>query len=750
MSSVSVSLTYKPLRVGFLVRQNNFDDLISVASINTLLWGGVNNPIIPVGRGNGYEEVLLKEFPLHRLYSIADSDEIKDYIEKYKYLSEATPGTEMLYEEHDSKKIHVHYLDILNLIESFWQNEFKHRAKDYKSDFASISWNDDNPLNVVFSLLFGTFHSKLNLKQDYHLNYLNGLRSQKFMIENESKIDGSIARTCPPLSFTRKKLIGNGFWFSTNHDGVFIGDEMNFNDLVDFWNARASGVALTFLSVNKTDIFEDYVKEYLNVISESEEKIGFYYSSCDEELFQRIVAKLPTKDGRFIYKIENGVLVHNTSKPPSFYFEYQHTLANVGEQYGRYSVDLNLPPNKVLDSDRLNNSLQQLAVSLKPLGENAYAEHTLKLPFIPELNAFYSRESMFNPWDVKVERGEITLLSEVNNRTLTIRPLNNQSIIKKVLEYTGVKSSLSQAGLLSKKIVDKLGDIEDGRVFKIKGVRELLDNMKPDDCFVKNQAVQIIKSDNFEKYTRFCIEPSIDLTPEGVFDYLVKKGMFRAGFELHCSSCNLKNWIGFREMDEYWNCLYCGNANQTVSLPEIKSGKYHFRYRKSGFFSKDNNQEGSIPVLLTTLTLKNGLHNCDLILSPSLNLEIYSASFETDLVIICSNDKGIVELGISECKSSGGKITDQDIANFKKAYVKMLEKGISLFFIFSKTSESFLQDEIDKFKALANQGIGCILFTNRELESLWAYDSYSDTELRHRMAFSLRDMAEISRSIYLK
>src|SRR5260370_7935097 len=91
----------------------------------------------------------------------------------------------------------------------------------------------------------------------------------------------------------------------------------------------------------------------------------------------------------------------------------------------------------------------------------------------------------------------------------------------------------------------------------------------------------------------------------------------------------------------------------------------HWRYRKSGVFAKDNNQEGAIPVLLTLLQFHRRLSNLGYGYSTALKIKGEGIDCEADLFILQYGIGGEVEVGIAECKSEGGFITPEDIHNFK-------------------------------------------------------------------------------------
>lgn len=52
MKPVTIQLGYRPLKIGFLVMENDIEGLKKVATLNTAIYGGFYNPIISVSQDN--------------------------------------------------------------------------------------------------------------------------------------------------------------------------------------------------------------------------------------------------------------------------------------------------------------------------------------------------------------------------------------------------------------------------------------------------------------------------------------------------------------------------------------------------------------------------------------------------------------------------------------------------------------------------------------------------------------------------
>ena len=435
-------------------------------------------------------------------------------------------------------------------------------------------------------------------------------------------------------------------------------------------------------------------------------------------------------------------------RPAKYYFKKDNILGIVDKPYDNYNINFKLPEKSFINDFR-NIRYQKLLVSIKPITEFAYPEHTINPPFISELNEFYGREITFHPFNIRIEEDGIAKIINVYDDFLSLYPLSYKKIFKKIFEYAQIKTNISQAGLITKRIIENMGSLESGRVFKIKGVRELFRKLKTGKGKIRKEIERILCDEgNFEKYKELFIEPreSKELKTENVFDFLLKKNLLRAGLELTCDHCKLKEWVSLKELDDWWNCRFCGYRNR-VSLHLNDQGEW--KYRKSGLFAKDNNQEGALPVILTLLQLRRlYLHSSEFLYSPSLELKFDSTECEIDFCIIQNDMNENIEIGIVECKDQGGEINQEDIKHFKLIKNKFEKVNLECYFIFSKTAQ-FTPTEINLFKNLEKENIDCILFTDKELEPFDPYEEYREKELPCKHPMSLKELSINSKYIYL-
>lgn len=287
-------------------------------------------------------------------------------------------------------------------------------------------------------------------------------------------------------------------------------------------------------------------------------------------------------------------------------------------------------------------------------------------------------------------------------------------------------------------------------MFKIRGVRQLVSNLKSQDAVGRGDATRAIWNDGqFREHEGLYIEPrnAEKLDANSTFDFLLRNEFFRAGLELKCDNCGLTSWLSLRQIDDGWICEYCGHKNMT-SLHIRDRGDW--RFRKSGLLAKDNNQEGAIPVLLSLLVLNRVLHHDDVLRMTSANVIEGVPPCEIDFMFV-EHRRRKIEWALGEAKSDGGEIDAKDVENMKAVADKLKTIGAHTYLIFAKTADSFTQKELDLFAATKKQGYRIILLTNKEIEPYHPYYEGNDAEqLPHRYAHSFDEMVRNSDFLYFK
>ncbi len=773
MATANFTIKYRPVRIGFLVKEGSVEDLIKVAGINTLLWGGIYNPIIPVSKDKRFAEQLLNLFSVDTLFPTSHTKEIDEIIKANRFLRD--PGhyaQNIFYEDWGTKKNIIAYLDSLNIVDYYWNHEFRHKPKDYESNFALVKWEDDDGFKNLFSILFGCFPTTHNLREDFKVAFLKGLRSKEIKISPNDSVTKNLGESIYPLKSTGLELDGYGGTWGV--DGIYIGDGNDFDDLLYFWNLRAAGLVLGFLPKNDAERFEEFIRAFLqrldNIPNRNpniEDCINVYHRDPYERTKQ-LLKDFQVKK-RFVFSHCDKVIWNGLNiKPANFYFRWDDTLAITGKSYDRYTVSASLPEKKFIIDDGRNVGSQYLAVSIDANGEFEYPRHTLNPPFIRQLNEFYSREIAFNPWKIRVGRDGITEIIRVHDNSLYLYPLSHQVLIEKIFELAGMKVKISPAGLLASQIIYGMREespLEACRVFKIRGVRRLIKSLKSNESIGWDQALEIIGEEKFTKFKKLHIESRTDaeLKPQHALNFLLKKKVLvphlrawerflRKRKNYRCKRCGLESEILLTDFEGLWHCQFCDYEQYLPSFigPEFRKQYYIWSFKKGRLFARNNDQLGAIPVILTLLVFKRILDASNFVYSLSLDIETESKSCEVDFCVLRYQQDDKIQLGIGECKDEWGRVNRADIDNLMGAKERIESIGIECYLIFSKTANEFNPDEIDLFKALKSENTPFILFTNRELEPYHPYWETGREDLPFEYVHTLGEISRNSQYIYLE
>lgn len=761
MANTTLYVNYRPLRIGMVVREGKVEDIVRAAELNTLLWGGIYNPIIPVSSDNKLTSQLVGLFQVDLLYPVNNSPEVEAFIDQQGHLRWPNPYDKLLFHQLD-REIRMGVLDVSNIINHYWETEFKNTKR---SNCVFPTWSKKDPLASVFALEFGNYPDDPKLSFDHKTGYLRGLRAKKHRIVKGNAVDVSLYGKMKPIFLTEDRLVlsSNGGGWDSN--GVYLGEPDNPEDLINFWDLRAAAINLHFVPIGDVSRVKTFIKKHMEYVRKRDTAqrfprgIGLWYRDViGEEVVKRIgdefIEQGQTRSHcRVSEHLWNGLNI----KPPKPEFESKSLLAGVDWTHGTPSVSFQLPV-KPAQKNR-ENSDQDLVIEIKPLGgEYEYKDHTLTFPLLPDLNEWYSRNAVFLPDELRVGKDSFGVIVDIGDETSNVHPIKNQEIITKLFARAEIEAKPSKPGLIAQRLVEQLGDLDDCRVFKIRGVRKLIASLSPTEFIARSTAEQRIRdvdengNPSLDDHKSLYIQKrdTPDLTAKEVFDYLLDKNVFTIGLAPVCPNCELEFWLSLRDADEQIKCEYCGFEFKVA--PQLRD-RGDFRFRRSGLFGRSDNQEGAIPVILTLLQLlrRSGMGKFMHTTGLKLDSTIHDLDCEVDLVVVGKKSfENKVTMLIGECKTRD-PISDQDIQNMLKVKETLEQSGIEVYLLFAKTS-AFTQEELERFKPLVAQDIYPILFTTHELEPYEPYDYYHkhNISLPHMYTHQFNEMGVNSYEIYLR
>ena len=753
MNTTMVYMKKRPVKIGFLIEEGNIDNLVEIAGINTLLWGGIHNPIIPINNSERLSKNIIKTFDVDTISSEKNNKKNNDFIKNRDYFKIGFESDSVFLDQ--SETIYK-YVDIRHLIHYIWDNILKNKSND-KSDYYIVNWDKADPLNKLFSIDFGYLDNKIlgNIKEIY-LDYLS---AKEININCGEVLCEDLEMPFNPILLTAKGLQMT-YWYKPYNLSFYIGNEDSFDDLLNYWNIRACGCNIMFLPKNHLERYKNIIlkrikrlDEPITEISGIYKEIDIYYRYGKEDEIKKLLNDIDVKQELIYIKCDNETWSGLKLKPAKYYFSEEETLGTIEKKYDNLDISIHFN-EKLFKKTRNISRSQKYVVSIDAhLNDIDFPDHTINVPNIPQLNKYYTKNISDSIDDIRGKGKAIDIITELASDFLTLNPIKKYGLIKEIFRYIGVEAKYSQAGIITKNIIENFGGIQSCGVFKIRGVRELLNSLNKEKFATSGYVIKNISLEGqFKEYEDLFIEPreSSKLTEKDVFNFLLRKRVLMPGVELSCEKCKLKSWYSIDESKEFWKCNYCDSINQLILQLKTKA-HLKLRYRKSGLFSKDNNQEGAIPVILTLIQFNTMLRSSkNFIYTTSLNLNDNLLNCEVDFCLLnIDRFDGEIEIGISECKSGGGNINIKNIKDMKLIRDKFQEKNINCYFIFSKTSDQFTFNERKLFEEdLYKKDVPFILFTNKELEPFQIYDKYPKTKIFKKHVFSLKDMAQNTSTIF--
>ena len=481
MATTSFSIRYRPVRIGFLVEDGRIDDLVMAAGLNTLLWGGIYNPVIPISCERlEFAEQLLDLFSVDVLYTVSENEAVVEFKESHSSLRDPTYGKQSFYQDWHTKV----YLNSYNIVNYYWERELKHKPDSGQSNCFLLRWDDGDPLRSVFALQYGFFPTEYDPRGDFEHAFIKMLRSEEVSLAQDALLDPEFATKISPLALTRSELIGQRHLL--RGDGVYLGDENDFEDLLAFWNLRAAGHNLLFLPRRHMDQFQQLAAAHLQKLDERPnsrlmiEGPSIAAPSISHRRGGRCHPRKPAhpeapSEQSVSRKLCGTVL---SMEPVNFHFRWERAPVSVDRIHGGYAVNIQLPEMRFLTEAERGLHGKQLVAEVSPHSDLSHPGHVLRVPYIRQLNEFYSRKIAVRPWDLRVQRDGVAGIIKTRTDMLTLYPISHSVLVCRLLEFADMKAEASQPGLLASKIIEKLDGIDGSRVFKIRGVRELMQRFR--------------------------------------------------------------------------------------------------------------------------------------------------------------------------------------------------------------------------------------------------------------------------------
>lgn len=749
-STLSIRVKYRPIKIGWCVRNGNFEEFEKVLHLTHTLWGGRYNPIIPINDPN-HARRLINTFRVDALYPASNVPETEKFLEQFPHLPWPLFHKE-LFIDGSREKINT-VLDVQHPLRFIYEQRQKNLPV-LRVAPSLFQWDHDDPLSRIFLATIGAYPPQETTGYGYEAMFEKYLAPVKLVLNKQNPIPDDLPERFFPNALTESLLHRdcNPHW---EEEGFYYGDVNDFEDMVNFWNLRASDIDLYFYDPAYSKRLDALKGKYTEAVLAGPSKFGDtpkrisvwgknHQVIKDIPAFQSEGMRCSVGSSESDGGIWNGLNI----KPPLMHFDSQSCLATISKNQDQPVVSFELPAGPFSQDSRSTH--QHAIVSIWPIIDiSKGGDWTLQVPYIPELNEYFGRNCHFEWNAARAEWEGLGVVVGINHEIMTLNALRCRDLIAKMFDAFGMEARPSPAGLVCSRLIQQMNGLQGCRVFKISGVRDLIEKYGPDKSFTRSGAIQTIRQEDsetkvvaFSKFENLFIESrdTRKLSPEDPLKYLAKNGVFRVGLELKCKSCELTFWRHLDDLKTILNCEYCGNEFNIT--PQLRDRDW--AYRRSGLFGRDDNQAGSIPVILTLQQLDTFTHMHPAIYATSMEIEPKTVSInkcETDFVLVTKAHDPRVQIVIGECKTRK-EITEHDVLNLAKVADAFPRERFDVFILFSKLN-GFSNEETERCKKAQDPyRKRVIMLTDRELEPYFIYERTEKEFAIDKYAISLDDLAK--------
>lgn len=619
MNNIHVDIRLRPIRFGFLVRPDDAENILEIFRINTCLWGGMFNPIIPV-----FESVptWLEDEGFHFQNP---KQMINDYLDFFEpdFLIEAKEGlaegfgfdpervrklSDMI-EEPGGRYAHRYGLSVHGLYTDLYAKEYQFEQR-HKDPFVDVGPVDMVLTNFVAGL-FGSFPTQERISYFEH-NYkviFNpspvGLDAATLAKLYQSGYNSALGIGCAKLQVGYNTPL-----LST----LFILDVHESKDIVDFWNLRAIHQHVRAVPIQWIQELSPFCKKFIrdNYRRQPDDASGtmvgpvlMFSQSLSDGDVEKMAENFSFVEKGDVYTIQRWAptiwykLSEQVASPTRPILAADRKIMNIPIDGDNPEIQFDpLFPEfiseynqyRVANVVRLQDwSDEDFVARVRDRDDNDQIATVFpcnyKNPFVPKFQSEPLQEEYLLP----TTEGLVIFPYRENFSELW-NLVDGTTSFNQWLTTNQVPAIRSDAGSTTEQIIQTLGGLKWG-VFCLtyKGVVELLNKMS-------NRGT---KSFHYEKFQRKVYEAvNSEKVKNRIFETLIKQKVVELGLKLKCSECSKWSWYPVNQLDYSLICNFCFKQFDYPILDPIDKKHSKWAYRVVGPFALPKYADGGYAVAL--------------------------------------------------------------------------------------------------------------------------------------------------------
>lgn len=709
MAHGTVSLKLRPIKLGFLVDLNDRVGLLEAIEINSFLWGGQFNPIIPVfgrrpkvwgnepTRGTSPGEIVagyIDNFdpdlivPVGKCRGMTFDNSAVEVANVAEIMSDIEKGGTPRYG-----------IGLFEILRYFIDKELKFLRR--------------NPIHVCFpdigiryrpflASVFGVLSENVSkLLKDMNFDEVLGIKRPRTSIRDYHKLLASSKLFPRRFSSLYLDHFNTTSW---GNECVFVLDARENLDVIDYWNLRAIG--WNVLPVPKQAWVSDEVRQLVADFIESN-----FYPINPTVYNETTILKSRHTDETELRNILKSLNVPKPKDKKQFKYVTQPWYPRIWDEWakehdhvtccqldaGTIEHDLAGPEDDLRIKTHDPKFAKRFSNHNEPRFANEIAfswyvdTEDITAQVLPKGNKDLARAAgLVGIAEWRFSNRGIVYLSRHTESSIFLTMPNAQSIFVEWLGLKGWKTELSSPGRIGKQILKQLGGTFGISILAEEGLIKLLEKMAEDKTISKEQF--------WAEMQKITNEREFPIDPNRFLKNLLKANMFRLGVELQCPTCTQHSWYSIKELDYQLRCSKCSDE---FEIPSDKPNELRWSYRTHGPFNLPFRAYGVYSVLLTLKFFAKPMTN------PTTPILSFTASkgsrrLEADLGLLLRESKfgqSKTHLIFAECKSYN---------HFEKADIDRMRFIGSEFpgaiLVFSTLRKSLTEKEKRMMRPLVNQG----------------------------------------------
>ncbi|MBL1140406.1 MAG: hypothetical protein HND53_00045 [Proteobacteria bacterium] len=767
MTIGSINLKLRPIRIGFLVKPNDKDGIRKAIHLNSMLWGGMFNPLIPcyTKLPRNWEEYKSKRTTATKVISGYIEGFDPDYlvnvsdvsVESIDFDLERIISYESIisgYKEDMAPKLGA---GIFEIIGQFKYDEMRFiRRNEFKFLKPKLSTNH----NLFLASIFGELD---NFEKVLYENYLSGIEI------TESDIDIKNYWKYFTREYFYSRRIG-AIYLEQGLRGpvIFYLDATKTLDVIDYWNMRASGWDVYPVAKQSED------ENGLHKICEKiiERAYRPYRHNKDIYHFASIIKSRNTTEKEMSdFNKKLKVKKHDTKKGPKV--SLQRWYPRIWDEWARQNTQEVITPayskekeielqegqtefrfktlNPDFDLFHVNTSSPRFALEVD---SRVYGNDELLAEVIPLGGEILSRAvGKYSLREWRISRSGPVYLSHYENWTVSYEIPLAEPVMTAWFKEKGWEVDISPSGKVAKQMIKQLGGLwgvvhlKEEKLIKL--LQELSNNGFINEYDFKGRISQITNSDE------------VWISRDEYIKRLLEKEIFQLGVELKCPICTQRSWYSLNDMNSEVRCNGCLSDYKVQSL-DLSDKKW--AYKSFGTFGLPKQAYGAFGVLLALQFLVKDNHERATALL-SFVAKKNNKEIEADLCLVTEKefrDNSTQDLLFCECKTYN-KFEKKDVDR-----MRVLAKEFpGAVLVFSTLRMDLTTTEKRMLKPLVNSGrrywkaektynpvivlTGNELFSSHGIPYCWKDKEGKAGEIAESNFYprGLSDIADVTQQIYL-